>query len=492
MKKNLLLLVFAITGLLSTTTVIAQVTANQPSDIVMCGENDFAIFDLTHTEPAIIGGQDPTNLVISFFVTQADATNATNVIANPTAFPNSSNPQAIYARLEDFTNGDFDTTSFVIWVEESPVAFTPSPLLYCDDNNDGFGEFTLTDADLEIIGGIPTGVAHVSYHYLQSDAEIGINSLPNTYFNDVPFNQIVYARLIDQITGCYDTTELELIVFDSPQIIQPTDLELYDDNGDGIEVFDLTLVEPELLNGLDPNLYSVYYYEDINFTMPINNPTSYSNIAVPQTIFIQVEEIANQCQSQTNFNLVLVDVIIEEEPEDLYINEGDNNGLAIFDLTINEAQMLGGQDPLIALFTYHTSLLDATNGDNTIATPTAYQNIINPQTIFVRLTNSNTGSYVLTNFNIETDGNLGIENNFIKKLKLYPNPTDEFVSIQSDYFLEQVEVIIYNVQGQIMASENRSPINAVINLDVSNFLTGIYFVKVMSGENTVVKRIIKN
>ena len=32
---------------------------------------------------------------------------------------------------------------------------TPTPLEICDIDNDGFGEFTLTDKDIEIIGGEP-------------------------------------------------------------------------------------------------------------------------------------------------------------------------------------------------------------------------------------------------------------------------------------------------------------------------------------------------
>jgi len=587
MKKHLLIIAFIVTGLYSsTTTLVAQVTANQPPDYHVCDlDNDgLAVFDLTLQEPAIIGAQDPTNLVVKFYVTQVDANNDTNPIANSNSYFSSSS--IIYARLEDFTNGDYDTTSFNIIVENTPIftevslfeqcddevvdgftdfdlnslnptitagnpnlsvayyasqldaetatnpiaspytntinpeiifvrvdnlitgcyatfemelfvitppaIFEPNALQYCDPDNDGFGEFMLTDADLEVTGGIPLGNLVVTYHYILTDALIGINPLPSPWLNDVPYNQTVHVRLFDQATGCFSLTTLVLVILDSPQIVQPTDLELYDDNGDGIEVFNLTLVEPELLNDLDPNLYSVYYYEDVNFTIPISNPISYSNIPPsPQTIYIWVEDIVNSCKSQTEFNLVLVDVLIEDEPDDLFINEGDDDGLAIFDLTVNEPQMLGNQDPLVALFSYFITLADSENDVNRISLPTAYQNITNPQTIFVRLTNSNSGNYVLTNFEIQTDGVLGVDENFNNSFKLYPNPSTGIINVQSNNLTETVAIAIYNLQGQVLLSENKTPENGTISFDVSGLSTGVYFIKIVLEDVSVIKRIVK-
>ena len=490
MKKRLLILTFILTALIPSTSLIAQVTANQPSDLVMCGENDFAIFDLTITEPEVIGGQDPTDLTISFYLTQADADANSTPIISPNNFVNITNPQTIYVRLEKISTGEFDTTNFNIFVLNSPIVVSPTPLEICDDDADGFAPFNLHDKDNEISGGDPD--MQLTYHLTQIDAEIGVNPLSSPFVNNVPFSQTVYVRAENMVSGCTSFTTLVLIVQLPPDAESILDLVAVDADGDGFEFFDLTSKIPEILNGqtdIDVTFFETLQ-DAINNVNVIVTPTSYLNTSNPQTIYTRLENVES-CFAVGEFDLVLVDVIIEEEPDNLYINEGDNDGLAIFDLTINEPQMLGDQDPLIALFTYHVSLEGATNGDNSIVTPTAYENIINPQTIFVRLTNSNTGSYVLTSFSIETDGNLGIENNFINNLKLYPNPTDEFVTIQSDYFSETIEVFVYNIQGQLLVSENRSPINKIIKVELSNLLSGIYFVKVVSGEYAVVKRIIR-
>ncbi len=491
MKKNLLILVYAITGLLSTTNVIAQVTANQPSDIHLCSENDFAVFDLTITEPEIVGGQNPVEFIITFYQSQADADNAINPIINPNAYANTINPQAIYARLERISNGEFDTTSFDIIVINIPIVFLPTPLEMCDDDYDGITSFDLTAKDNEVSGGDPD--VNVTYHITQIDADLGINPLASPFANNIPFNQTVYVRAESIVSGCFSSTTLELIVQPIPDTISVSDYILLDDNGDGQEVFDLTIKIPEILNG--QNDVEVVFFEtqqDANTnTNAIAIPTSYINTTNPQVIYCRLEALITGCYAISSFNLIVADVLIEEEPEDLFINEGDNDGLAIFDLTVNEYQMLGSQDPLVALFTYHVALEDSENGLNAIETPNTFQNIVNPQTIFVRLTNSATGNFVLTSFEIETDGFLGVNINPLTTLNLYPNPTKEFVFLQSDYFSEAIEVIIFDMQGQVIISKNKIPNNNLVKVEVSNLLSGIYFVKTISGENLVIKRILK-
>ena len=87
-------------------------------------------------------------------------------------------------------------------------------MVVCDDNNDGFAEFTLTDKDAEIIGGEPDVM--VSYHETLADAQNGVFALTSPYANIVANQQVVYARayfaLPPTSTGCYSVVELELIV----------------------------------------------------------------------------------------------------------------------------------------------------------------------------------------------------------------------------------------------------------------------------------------
>ena len=178
MKKNLLFLTLIITGLLSTTTVIAQVTAYQPDDLEVCDDDNdgFSKFDLYHTVTQILNGQPVGDFFYSFYETLTDATNSVNSLSYSSAsnYNNTLNPQTVYARLESIATGEFDTTDFDLIVNDLPITIpTPTPLQFCDDDNDGFGWFTLTDADEEITGGDSN--ISVSYHYVFTDAFSGVS-----------------------------------------------------------------------------------------------------------------------------------------------------------------------------------------------------------------------------------------------------------------------------------------------------------------------------
>ena len=198
----------------------------QCDDLILDGVTEF---DLNSQNPLITGGSSFLN--VSYYVSQTDADTATNPLESP--YTNITDPETIFVRVEDNTTGCHDTFVMDLLVISPPDIFQPDPLEYCDPDNDGFGEFTLTDADSQVTGGIPLGNLQVSYHYLLEDAQNGVNPLASPYLND-GINQIVFVRLFDQTTGCYGTTTLELIVLDSPQIIQPSDLEQCDDDGDGV------------------------------------------------------------------------------------------------------------------------------------------------------------------------------------------------------------------------------------------------------------------
>lgn len=395
--KNTLTFLFL---LLVVAVANAQI-ANQPSDLETCDDDGdgFAIFDLTVTEPEILGAQDPSDFTITFYETSADATNGTNPIINTTAYQNPASPWSISVRLEEIATGNFDTTSFGLNVIPSPFPTMPTPLEVCDENGDGFAEFNLTDKDAEISGGDPN--VSISYYETLADAEIGMFPVPSPYVNIVPLSQTLYARVESQMFGCFTIVELELVVLDG-------------------------------------------------------------------------------CP------------IIDTDPIDLFINEGDNDGSAIFDLTVNEAQMLGSQDPLVYLFSYHETQEDSMDGLNAIVNSTAYQNIANPQTIYVRLTNSSNGSYVLTSFLIETDGVLNINENNLIDLKLYPNPVMESVTLQSQFLTSENTVTIFNLQGREVFSEIMTAMNGKIVVSLSELSKGLYLLKLTSEGNTSTQKLIKN
>ena len=80
----------------------------------------FSIFDLTITEPEILGTQ--TDLTVTYYETQSDAETGVNAIPNPTSYENTGNPQTLFARLSDASNNYFDTTQLTLTVLPVPLS----------------------------------------------------------------------------------------------------------------------------------------------------------------------------------------------------------------------------------------------------------------------------------------------------------------------------------------------------------------------------------
>ena len=165
---------------------------------------------------------------MNYYLSQADADDEVNPLAIP--YTNISNPQTIFVRVEDEITGCFTTTTLDLVVEQAPVANMPMPLRYCDPDNDGFGVFTLTDADNEITGGAAglTVTYHETFANADNNADAIDTSVPYTNIvaddgdSDPPI--IIYARVESSTiaTNCATIVPLELIVEPTPQLIAPT------------------------------------------------------------------------------------------------------------------------------------------------------------------------------------------------------------------------------------------------------------------------------
>ncbi|MET3023314.1 T9SS type A sorting domain-containing protein [Flavobacterium psychrophilum] len=97
---------------------------------------------------------------------------------------------------------------------------------------------------------------------------------------------------------------------------------------------------------------------------------------------------------------------------------------------------------------------------------------------------------VVDNFII--DGTLSNEDFQLKNIAIYPNPSTGLFTISTgNKAIDKVEV--YDVTGKIVLSKNNfSNENSQTILDMKNVSNGIYFIKISSENQNVVKRIIKN
>jgi len=355
--------------------------------------------DLTEKDDEIKGGN--ADYSITYYLTQADADSETNPL--PIPYTNISNPQTVFARGQDINTGCYTTVALELNVSPAPLAITPQDLTYCDPDSDGFGAFMLTDRDFEISGGV-SGVT-ISYHENLSDAENEINALSSPYTNVDINTQTVFARVENPAvsTLCASIVELVLVVNPTPQLLDPTPLEVCDDDTDEFAQFNLTINEGEFLNGIADSDVDISYYETQGDaqaeTFEIATPTDYTNLSNPQTVWIRVAYNATGCEKLISLELIVnpLPVLVTPSPLRLCDDNAPGDEQEAFTLEDRETEILNGQTGLD--FSYHLTALDAETNSSSLTSP--YTNISNPQTIFVRVSNPVTGCFDLTTLTLE-------------------------------------------------------------------------------------------
>ena len=276
-----------------------------------------------------------------------------------------------------------------------------SDLKVCDDAIDGSdtngqSTFTLTDKTTEILNG-QTGVV-VTYHLLENDAKADIN--PITSYTGA--NTIMYARLENTTTTCYNTTSFNVVVTPLPVLnnaIPP--LKQCDDDTDAISDFNLT--EANVSISTQNNLTYTYFLTQTdaqNNTNQITNDTAYTS---PNNgvVWARIEN-ENGCIRTTQINLIVSatqipatfqKIKLEECDDFINASDPDNDGIDYFDLNVATNDPIIGilaQFPISSnlIVTYYESQADALAEINAIDTtnPDGFRNTVpNLQNIWVRI-----------------------------------------------------------------------------------------------------------
>ncbi|WP_179018895.1 T9SS type A sorting domain-containing protein [Winogradskyella forsetii] len=75
-------------------------------------------------------------------------------------------------------------------------------------------------------------------------------------------------------------------------------------------------------------------------------------------------------------------------------------------------------------------------------------------------------------------------------VKIYPNPVENKLSIELTNFNEDVDYQIYNTLGQEITKGNLNS-NSIQNINMSQYESGIYFIKLSIGTNSMTQKLIK-
>ncbi|MCF6295554.1 MAG: T9SS type B sorting domain-containing protein [Flavobacteriaceae bacterium] len=408
------------------------------------------LFNLKDTE--ILNNQ--TGKQVLYFETENDAINRTNIIDKNSNYSNTSSPQTIYVRVENFTDQEcYGVSSFVIEVGSIPIFNAPTNYIICDDiSNDGFEVFDLNEKITEISQGSPENLS-ITFYTSFNDAENALNEISLEYTNiDNP--QQIYVR-IENGTYCHAIAEFGLNVIQVPTVNLPSALVTCDSDYDGVSTFDLTVSEFEILDIRNDDIVISYFEteEDLEAnTNPIQNPENYNNISNPQTVYVKITNVISNCHVALSLDL---SINLPPAINDIPSIEICDNEASAYDLA--EATNILIDDLTDVNVSYYLNIVDAENAQNAIGDTYNYNS--DSVTLFIRAENSNTFCFIVSSFNL------------IVNLNPIANTPPNLEDCDDDYDLE----LIFDLSQQtatVLGNQNVSQFTVTYYENENDVITG--------------------
>ncbi|MEP3836341.1 MAG: T9SS type B sorting domain-containing protein [Algibacter sp.] len=276
---------------------------NEKVDIINNGTGSLTL-NLCDGDKYTLTAPDIAGATYTWTVNKTPLTNTNNEIE-----VSSNGNYEVFIDLNDGNCGVLEGQAFVS-LKPNPEAYNDI-LLQCDEDGtpDGLTIFNLNKSHDNLTGGLPDRSTKF-YTDIARTIEVNGNAFPNT-----SNPQTLFVEVIDETSGCSSFSELTL----QASVTDSNNAELVhcDDDGieDGIHSFNLSDVNPSIVNGLPTGL-NVTYFETYNEALlgtnnisgPYTNTTPYS-----QTIFARVEN-ANNCYGISEV-LLTVNALPNIEPE---------------------------------------------------------------------------------------------------------------------------------------------------------------------------------
>ncbi|GGZ64700.1 T9SS type A sorting domain-containing protein [Mesonia mobilis] len=369
----------------------------------------------------------------------------------------------------------------------SQVTANDAFLYVCDDDNNGFSTFDLTMTEAEILAGQTINGYDLTYHETLVGAENGTNAIVNvmSYQNTSPYHQVIYARLESYQTGEFANSSIDLYVNLTPEA-NPY-VGIVHCSTDGVSsTFDLTISETTILGSQNPVDFEIFYFETLAdaeaFVNQIVTPQNFTNYMNPQTVYVRVENANTACWNITSFDIAVIGCeddedgdLVENQYEDVdnTSNEGRNSDFNSADGNLANDDTDGDGIP---------NYLDNDDDDDAVLTADEdYNNNGDP-------TDDDTNNNGIPDY-LETEVTLAVNDFERANFSMFPNPATNFVKFRLDNALVIEEAKIYAIDGSLVKifSEKQLSTNSV---NISELMSGVYFIQFKSGKSTIAKKLI--
>lgn len=283
-------------------------------------------------------------------------------------------------------------------------------------------EYYYFTVDLDTAGGIGLGVAATGDNPTECDLDDGVivvsGLIPGTIYNvnfdidgvpaEAPLAGDYMANAAGQvvITGLGVGTYENIVLTYSDCVIEPEDIVVLINpgvpsaGGDAV----ISLCEGDAsaqdmyatLSGM-PDTGGTWTDDDVT-GVDISDPTNvdFSGLEDGEYHFTYTQTDGD-CSSEATITVTLNLVPIVEAVSNLH--QCDTGGTMLFDLNANTATVIGSQTDVVV--SYYFSMADADTATDPLVSP--YENVTNPQTIYVRIENSlHTDCYSTSSFTLSS------------------------------------------------------------------------------------------
>ncbi|WP_299096128.1 choice-of-anchor L domain-containing protein, partial [uncultured Winogradskyella sp.] len=317
-----------------------------------------------------------------------------------------------------FNSNDATYVKFSFVPTDTAISFR---YIMFSEEYDGSTECSFADAFAFLLREVGT-TEYTNLAVLDDGTPVSVTNINNSgtctanpaFFNGYELGDTNYGGRTIALTATAPVTpnveyEIKLVVadegdsiWDSAIFLEAGSFNLGGDLGDDVTIAAGTAECGGTAVTLDtqaPTATHTWYYsptDDINNATLINGETG-STIDVTDEGYYYVDVVfAPGCENSS-------DIFVQFKPNPVAntapdLSTCDADGTAEFDLSENDDDVLGSQNPDDFVITYHLTEQDAI--DNVGALPTNYTNVSNPQTIWVRIADASQECFDTTSFQL--------------------------------------------------------------------------------------------
>lgn len=316
-------------------------------------------------------------------------------------------PGTYTVTLSVTTGSDTTSNSKDITIYENPLAYPVANQVACDDDGDGYVYYDLSQHASTVLNGQDADQFVLTFYDSMSNYTNGVPINDPTNFENLTPGSAFPIISISNVDNpeCNDYTEIQIDFLEGSLPNQDVpglsecDNTSFGTDTDGIIVFDLTANETVILNGQNPDNFSIQYFRDADFTDQINNPSTYQNVNSSETIYIKMVNSANSvCFGITEFTIEVLELPTVSSVVDLLQCDDNLDGFSLFNLLQANAEI--STNHLNEAITFYETEINAENENNPITNLSDYLNeIVSADKVWARTENEN-GCFRISEINL--------------------------------------------------------------------------------------------